>query len=339
MGLTSYIRQLMPGYKDAVLSRLAAVESLGLLGMSVEQTAATDKADAIKRIKNLTSEVAAISDDEAEKILDGIFRLLRDAPVNINFKPQFMFEKENKTDGYTNSFEKKRAGGAPMEAGDIADTTRNKAEEKMFGYALKIPMNLDQGELDAVARINRLGDAQSNDFNGITRPRYASLNFAGLNDAFGAQWGRSHFVLKDHLKPNMSFLHSDSFDVVGGDKVTPAQAQGKMATYYNMSRLVCNMPNQFLYILLDRITGYLQPGMPLQSAKEKYGGWGDTAYIECQIHAELQFDRDFEAMNICTEEIFVQNKSKVAPVLDTNKVRQNIGKFASRNGLKLTYFD
>lgn len=83
----------------------------------------------------------------------------------------------------------------------------------------------------------------------MIRPRCCSVNFAGLIDGMGAQWGRSHFVLAEFLKPNMTFIHTDSFDDVASARDVMAKCannsahvQGtKMATYHHMTRLVANM--------------------------------------------------------------------------------------------------
>jgi hypothetical protein len=76
--------------RDLVLARLAAVETLGLLGQKVEQTSSTDETAARARIKNAMLP-GVIDDAVATQVLDMLLRKLRDSPLNINFKANEFF--------------------------------------------------------------------------------------------------------------------------------------------------------------------------------------------------------------------------------------------------------
>ena len=305
-----------------VLARLAAVETLGLLGQKVEQTSAADRTRALARIK--TAMLPGVIDDTvAGQILDMLLRRLRDAPLNINFKANEFFAAKPKVDRYQSKFEKMRTAGAPM------GKSRDEAEQKMFGYTSAKGTNPSPGESAAKDRMSQYGDWTGPEFQGIIRPRYCSLNFAYLLDGFGAQWGRSHFVLRDHLKPNASFLHTDSFDEALDRKATEASVQAKMASFHNMTRLVANMPDVMLEMLIDSVSTKLQPEQVWAAVKKKYN-FGSTLYVEAQVHSEIIFARDLAQLRICREELAKPNG---------DAAKKHIEKFGAKNKVTVTYFD
>ena len=308
--------------RDMVLARLAAVETLGLLGQKVEQTSGTDRTRALTRIK--TAMLPGVIDDTvAGQVLDMLLRQLRDAPLNINFRANEFFAEKPKIDRYQSKFEKMRTAGAPM------GKSRDEAEGKMFGYTSAKGTNLKPGESAAKDRMAQYGDWTGPEFQGVIRPRYCSLNFAHLLDGFGAQWGRSHFVLRDHLKPNASYLHTDSFDEALSSKATEATMQAMMATFHNMTRLVANMPDVMLEMLIDSVSTKLQRDQAWAGVKKKYN-FGSTLYIEAQVHSEIIFARDLAELRICREDLTKANGDTAKKYLD---------KFASKNGVTVTYFD
>lgn len=93
-----------------------------------------------------------------------------------------------------------------------------------------------------------------------------------------------HFVLRDHVKPNASFLHTDSFDEALDRKATEASVQTKMATFHNMTRLVANMPDVMLEMLIDSVSTKLQSDQVWAAVKKKYN-FGSTLYVEAQVHS------------------------------------------------------
>jgi len=308
--------------RDMVLARLAAVETLGLLGQKVEQSADADRTVALNRIK--TAMLPGVIDDTvAGQVLDMLLRQLRGAPLNINFAANEFFAEKPKTDRYQSKFETMRTAGAPM------GKPRDEAEQKMFGYSSAKGANPSPGESAAKDRMAQYGDWTGADFKGIIRPRYCSLNFAHLLDGFGAQWGRSHFVLRDHLKPNASYLHTDSFDEALDRKATEASVQAKMATFHNMTRLVANMPDVMLDMLIDSVSTKLQRGQTWAALKKTYN-FGSTLYVEAQVHSEIIFARDLAEVRVCRGD-FAKANGDLA--------RKHVEKFGPKNNVTVTYFD
>jgi len=308
--------------KGMAMARLAAVETLGMVGRQVQLTAGSDRDKAVNRLKGiLGGGIAELDDEEAKGFLDAMLAQLQNSAVNINFKASDFFAS-TPSDKYSTKFEVMRKSGAPM------GSTRNEAEEKMFHYSgKKAASTASAGEKAAVERMNKLGKLESAEFHGVVRPRYCSLNFPALMDGFGAQWGRSHFVLANHLKLNMSFVHSDSFDITGSGRATPDSVQAQVATYSDMTRLVCNMPDVMLNMLGDAVSGFLRPNQTWALTKSTYG-FGSTMYIEAQCHAEIYFNRDVAEMRICTPEIG-----------GDAKIQKCINEFVAKNRLQVSYFD
>lgn len=316
MGL-GYYRKRHELERKQVMGRLAAVETLGILDRNVEQTGAEDRTAALARLKKLLG--GTVGDDTAKDYLDVLIGHLRKSEVNINFKANEFFASKP-ADKYATKFEVMRKTGAPM------GNTRDDTEEKMFHYgSTTTGGSTDPGLTAAVGRVTTLGPMASADFAGIIRPRYCSLNFSSLKDGFGAQWGRSHFKLSDRLKANMSFVHTDSFDLNNG-KSTPQSVQRQVATYHNMTRLICNMADVMFEMLVDAASGQFQPGQTHQAAKNKYR-FGSTLYIEAQCHAEILFGRDVDEIRICQTEI-----------AGDATATKNLDKFAAKHKISKTVF-
>jgi hypothetical protein len=281
--------------KKQIMGRLAAVETLALMDRNIEQTADSDTAAAVTRIKKVLG--SYLTDDEAEDYLAVLLSHLRNSELNINFRA-FNFFAAKPADKYATKFEVMRTAGAPM------CDTRDQVEELMFHYSAAGSSggsSSNAGWAAAQQRVSSLGPLESADFAGIIRPRYCTLNFASVKDGFGAQWGRSHFKLKDHLKLNMSFTHEDSFGLWRKDS-TPQSVQANVATYHNMTRLICNMSDVMFDMLIDAAAGHLGRGRTSQDLQQEYK-YGTTMYIEGHIHAEILFGRDIDEIRVCRSEL------------------------------------
>jgi hypothetical protein len=315
--------------RHAALARLAAQETAALMNRSIEMTRDRDKRQVYERISRMFDvDPADLDRDEGWKravksAVEQMVAKLRESELNINFRAKDFFGSSKSQAKYTTKFETMRTAGAPM--GDF----RNQAEERMFQYSGNVGVDVASatpGEKAAALRAADYGDLTGPQFKGAIRPKYCSVNFAALVDGMGAQWGRSHIVLAEHLKPNMTFLHSDSFDVVLGSRVTTADVQGVMANYHHMHRLLANMSDSMLEAVADAATGLLSAGWTADALRKKYG-LGATAYLEGHIHAEVYFSRDVKKLRICNAEV------------TTPDVKKNIAKFAGKYGVTVEYFD
>ncbi len=315
--------------RQATLARLATQETAALMNRSIEMTLDQDKRRVYERISKLFDVPAAELDNDplwkraVKTNVEQMVASLRGAELNINFSAKDFFASSKFQEKYATKYETMRTAGAPM------GTTRNEAEEKLFRYSEQVGLNTataTAGEQAAALRAADYGDLASGNFKGAIRPKYCSMNFAALIDGMGAQWGRSHIVLAEHLKPNMTFIHSDSFDVVSSSRVTSTAGQGMVANYHHMHRLLANMSDSMLHAVADAASGSLAAGLTSAELKKKYA-LGSTAYIEGHIHAEVYFDRDVKKFRICNAEV------------STPEIKKNIGKFASKYSVTVEYFD
>jgi hypothetical protein len=315
--------------RQATLARLAAQETAALMNRSIEMTLDRDKRRVYERISKLFDVDPTELDNDplwkraVKTNVEQMIARLRDSELNINFNAKHFFASSKFQEKYATKYETMRTAGAPM------GNARNEAEEKMFRYSEQVGLSsatAKDEEKAAALRALDYGDLDSNNFKGAIRPKYCSVNFAALIDGMGAQWGRSHIVLSEHLKPNMTFIHSDSFDAVSSSRVTSTAGQGMVANYHHMHRLLANMSDSMLNAVADAATGALGAGLTSDALKKMYQ-LGSTSYIEGHIHAEVYFDRDVKKFRICNSEV------------STPEIKKNIGKFASKYSVTIEYFD
>lgn len=317
------------------LARLAAGEVASLMNRSIEMTRTADVNAAMARLQKMFGGQDVLPDKNALSVLDQLVKHLRSSELNINFAAKDFFSTSKLHPKYTTKYEKMRAAGAPM--GD----TRNKAEAYMFHYASGAgvdPATATPGQAAASSRVAAIGDIESDEFVGSIRPKYCSVNFAALKDGMGAQWGRSHLVLAEHLKPNMTFIHSDSFDIAGGGRmfvggksvpVTPLLVNGQLASFHEMTRLIVNMSDNMLEALVDSATGQWAPGKTSAEFKQKYV-LGSTSYVEGHIHAEIFMARDVKKVRIANDDVDSQPNA--------TKLKKRISKFGTKFNVTVEYF-
>ncbi|AML51822.1 hypothetical protein RC74_11595 [Falsihalocynthiibacter arcticus] len=313
-------------------------ETASLMNKAIELTLDRDAKAAQERVLKHFDQTRAdvqgnpLLDKYSKELVQVMVKLMRDADLNINFRAQEFFASSKSDSKYMTKFEKHRQAGAPM--GD----TRNEVEMKMFRYGERVGVDSSTattGEKAAGARLASFAVSTSPKFAGVIRPRYCSVNFPSVIDGMGAQWGRSHFVLADHLKPNMTFIHTDSFDDVSSKydpiaktKNTAEHVQStKMANYHHMQRLIVNMSNNLFELLMDTSLGDTAPREKCAIIKKKYN-LSPTSYVEGHIHAELHFRRDIKKIRICNTE---KNGGQ--------KVAENIRNFATKYNIQVEYFD
>lgn len=343
MPIINFFRKRSSKERKEILARLAASETLGMIGRAVEHSSASDRTKAIQRLALLTG----LSDAKAlGEFLDLLLMWMRDSPLNINLNAKDFFATATKDAKYMTKFEKMRQAGAPVPI-NPQGSTRDIAEQKLFGYDRKGiaggPLPADKGTADAGERIQAFGDMASASFEGVIRPRYCTLNVWRVMDGSGAQWGQSYFVLADHIKAAASFVHSDSFDFAGGDMMMKPDATGKIkpapannvnvsatvATFHNMTRLILHASDSLLDSIADCATGSTATKQPFSAIKQKYA-LGTTSYVEGHVHSELHFARDFAALKVSLTEV------NSAP--NPEAIKTNILKFGAKYKVPVTYY-
>ena len=344
----NFFRKRSAKERSEILARLAASETLGMIGRSVDQSSATDRTRATQRLALLTG----FTDPTAlGEFLDTLLAWMRDSPLNINLNAGNFFATATTDAKYMTKFEKMRTAGAPVTLnaqGSPQGSTRDVAEQKIFGYDRKgiaggaLPAT--KGVAEAGDRIQAFGDMASTAFEGAIRPKYCTLNVWRVSDGSGAQWGKSFFVLADHLKATTSFVHSDSFDFAGGNMMigpnattgalgpipsNNANASGAVATFHNMTRIIIHASDALLDSIADCATGATGPKQPFDAIQRKYG-LSQTSYIEGHVHGELHFARDFSALKVSLTEV------NGAP--NPELVKANILNFGTKYKLPVTYY-
>lgn len=322
--------------RKETLARLTAGEVAGLMNRSIEMTHPVDVKSAIKRLQDMFGGDSVLPNENAIALIDQLVKHMRESELNINFSAKNFFATSKLDPKYTTKYEKMRSAGAP--AGD----TRNKVEDLMFHYQTGAGVDSatsDKALHDASDRVQQMADLESDDFVGSIRPKYCTVNFAALSDGMGAQWGKSHLVLAEHLKPNMTFIHSDSFDIAGGNKImvgntfektTPLLVNGQLASFHEMTRLLVNMSKTMLDALIDSTSGVWGKGCDKATFNKKYS-LGSTGYIEGHIHAEIHMNRDLKKIRI--------NNAEINSQANSSKLKKRVAKFGSKFSVPIEFFD
>jgi hypothetical protein len=182
------------------------------------------------------------------------------------------------------------------------------------------------------------GKKDETTFEPSIRPKYAALNYARLLHGSAGQWGKSHMVLREHVKHNATYLHTDSFDEAGNDRLRKALGS-KVASFLNMERLIANMPKTMLEALYSAQKGPVV-GAALGAALQ-VPGLGSTAYIESHIHGGVQFDRDIAKIVISSHELInaetelkrIALNDKSFKVVNSKTLQETFEKFARKYGI------
>lgn len=321
--------------KAAATARLARNE---IVGKSFQQQTATYSQIedlAVQRLVTQGLSTAASADFHYGCML----KLLEEARLTISLKSGNWFYHENTYANYQNFFERGSSGAS-------ADKNRrDNVENAMFGYSE------DSGDVsdnlqDTQSRIQSLGNLTSNNFQAAMRPRYSAVDFAFCSNGGLSKYGKSFLVLKEHLKHNATFCHCDSFEVeadmlnrrmeYGG---TAPTLKDVTATYFQLGKLIYYCAPA----MLRKIHEYAL-GKAKGSEANLLGGF---IYLEAQVHADIVFSRDVEALHISSSDrvtgviphpmyqaSFLKKKS-AWDAADAVKVETNAKLFAARN--KITY--
>jgi hypothetical protein len=314
--------------KQKVLGRLAAREVASTIQMETEQSGADDQAKALVRIvRDLNVPIM-----QAKFVLARLIKHLQASDLTINFIAFKFFNCAPRGSGYISQFQ-----GGNKWGSDTYMTTRDTAEEAMFDYggARARPANVPAAMLN---RVRHLGQRADRKFEASVRPKYAALNYARLNSGSAGQWGRSCMVLKEHVKHNATFVHTDSFDVAGNDR-TRAALGGQVATFLKMERLIANMSADMLRALHAAEQGHSY-GDAIQVP-----GLGNTIYIEGHVHGEVRFERDIAKIVInCLELASAQTETaklvaqgKPFKVMTPMQLREHYEDFARKYAIPVVY--
>jgi hypothetical protein len=191
--------------KKQVLARLAARDTASITAAGTDATADADKKAAFSRIiGDLNVPIM-----QAKFVYKRLIEHLQKSDLTINFAAYKFFNQKPRGTGYVSQFE-----GGDRWGGGTYITMRDEAEEAMFDYsgAKAKPSSIPTAVLN---RIKDLGKLAGPTFEPSIRPKYAALNYARLRYGSAGQWGKSYMVMKEHVKHNATYVHTDSFDETG----------------------------------------------------------------------------------------------------------------------------
>ena len=147
---------------------------------------------------------------------------------------------------------------------------------------------------------------ENNLFNGIydecehiERPKYGALNLFNSKNGAAISYGKSYFILKNHVRDRISFTSSDS-----------SQKMFHICTFNNCVPIFVHLQNQTLKNVIEFIKN-----------KYKYIEKYSCGYIECQIHGMLKFNRDFEGLVCCEKDCTNEEKNKIKLFCENNNIK------------------
>lgn len=336
-----------PNVRNAVLGRLAAQETVSLL----DATQASDedfKVMAGMRCFNVFHDYCMTNSVTGAEIAERIVKVIQDARLTIAFKSGNWFYDENKYESYINMFQKGSSG-----ASNDFDK-RDDVENQMFQYGGRTNQVVPRGGTTtgvqhAQQRIQEYGVRNTQNFQAGMRSKYAAVDFGDWTWGASSKYGKSFFVLKDHMKHNATFVHRDSFELANvqnmedshpyHNKVIPAKLC--TATFHTLERVVYFAELQMLSKLFDYAMGIKQKG----SEQSAFGG---LMYLEAHMHSDVFFKRDVAALHLSKNDVDLgpggihprfyarwPNKKSVWDTSDARRTKDFAKAFAKRNNIKL----
>lgn len=289
--------------KQQILARLASSEAASMAGVKAGGTNVDDEFLAKGRLMQLFNK----SFRDAALLYDVMIAHLRRSELCVNLKVRDFFTTPPTGRNYSNMWERNRLDSAH---------TRDAVEETLFAYTGTQNSVTDDKKKPAAIRM-RLFGSRANDnrlFKAGIRPKYGALNYTNSKEGPARRYGKSFFVLKDHVKLNCTFYHMDSFCV-------PDIPNGvdRLASYVHLQRLLVYMSDNMLKNLFATIT--------MDGSQARTGTFD---YLEAQIHTEILFSRDIKRLCISNTEL-----AELPQVSD--QLRAAVEKFTKKNNIVLKY--
>jgi hypothetical protein len=290
-----------------VLSRMHASNVASTLHTLASARSDEDRAEARRRIARKLGLSDGGPNSIADDVLNVVIRHLQNCELTINFKADSFFGRPISGRTYGNCWELGKGTGASTAP------ERDKAEDKLFAYSEPHVVSAPGYKPVSVAgAIGRHGDSRGLDADKLPqnpyflagmRPKYAAVNFQNSAKGAAFKYGDDNFVLKPYVKFNATFTHFDSFQV---------KSSAEVATYHNMAPIVRYMEDKMLDVLMKESSGI------------KASPIGYAAYIEAQLHSDVDFGRDVDRVVI---------PGGVAKL--SAKARANLEKFGKKFGLTI----
>ncbi|HTI18104.1 MAG TPA: DUF3626 domain-containing protein [Trinickia sp.] len=328
------------GMHHAALARMARNGVVGLRDMAEKDI--DYKEAAFKRFVTLCEPRA--SEGQARRLFDGMVQVLQEARLTINFDSSKWFGQANSAGRYSNMFE--RIVGPSTSKNTVGQLReRNTVEKRMMDFGGQATRPLAPPNAQHIQKvlayygdtgIDRHGLPTSNSFDPSVRPRYGAVDFGYCR--FGAagdhRYGHSFFILKEHVKHNATYTHTDSFKVeedlakrraeYGGRAVSLHDAT---ATYFQLEKILLYCTPSMLQNIYDYATGRKERGKENALPVDTTAHW--VNYLEFQAHSEIEFHRDVEAM------VLYRPETRASRGYVGYQAEKRAREFAQRNGIPL----
>lgn len=247
-------------------------------------------------------EKGKLTDKGARRIREKVVALLREAPLTHGFPPNIIFAEGNDPgEGMKNCWHLNLGSG-----------NRERTETNLFRY--------DAPTATPQMQTLSHGGNKSATFQPNTRPFYAALNYSRARFGGSSGYGKTHFILKNHMRFNATFLSEDSFGV---DNKHKAASVRHLANFHNVYPLIIDVHAgeagsfDILKSMIDCALGLRPP------PDEEFDG---AQYVEAQIPGDILFARDVEKVVVF-----------VGDVPRGSKVAKRIEKFAAKNCMLIKY--
>jgi hypothetical protein len=248
-----------------------------------------------------------LTDRGGRRVREKVVELLRSAPLTHGFPPNVVFANSHDIGERL-----KNCWHLNMGSGN-----RERTETHLFRY--------DAANATPQMQTYSAGGQRSATFQPNTRPFYAALNYSRATWGGSSRYGKTHFILKNHMRFNATFLSEDSFGVESNYK---ADSVKHLSNYHNVYPLILDVRAgrkdsqnadicDILKSIIDHALGLKQP------PNEEFTG---SEYIEAQIPGDILIGRDIEKVVVYTPD-----------VPRGSKVGKNIDKFAAKHCLLIKY--
>lgn len=291
-------------------------------------------------------EICNVPASQAPRVLDAMISVLTHGRLTINFCAANFFLEVNRSDTYSNCFERSVANRDK----ESYLEKRNNIEKKLFDYPGDSARYVRGSGMSSAhrryanprsAREEIAYHATRSPNWAMMRPRYGALDFGHCihGGASLGDYGKSFFVLRGHMKTAATYTATDTFSVAEDLKRRRAQYGGIAPTTHQVAARLHEMEKIIYYAHPGMVRQIYAYGMRLkQRGSEAAINWHlpghlTLNYIEAQLHADLSFERDVEYMFLCASEINVAR----GPSYNHHEVHKHAEMFARRHGLTLRY--
>lgn len=333
--------------QHAALARLSRNAIVGLRDLAEKDI--DHRHAALSRIARfLASKASTSSKIDPRRICDSMMHTLHAARLTINFNSAEWFRGENYSPSYGNMFER-LIGTEQAQANVARMRERNLVEKRMIdlgGGDARPPAQRNAQHMRNVLTyygdtdITRQGTPTSQTFSLSVRPRYGGVDFGYCT--FGAagdhRYGHSYFVLKEHVKHNATYTHTDSFKVeedlakrraeYGGRVVTLNEAT---ATYFQLEKILLYCSPAMLKHIYDYAVHRKQKGQEHALPVDTTAYW--VNYIEFQAHSDIRFSRDVQEM------VLYRPETRKRPGYLGYQTEKHARAFANRHGIPLRFIE